>query len=353
MLVTPTAKKSTPRPRALARVATLTLLAASTASVAWADDTPSGERARPAFDAITLPGDRVFPESITSTADGTLYVGSIGTGGIVRIAPGSDKAEPWIAPGAYGTRSTFGLLADERAGLLWVCSNDISAIGVQVTGETQGSWLKGFDLRTGEGKVSAKFPNATSLCNEIAIGPDGGVYATNTMAPEILRLSDDRQTLDIWATSPDLPQPDEGPGLDGIAFGSDGHAYVNSYGKGEMFRVAVNDGKAGKVTRLTPSRALVMPDTIRHLHGTTFVMVEGGGRLDRITIDGDTVAVETLAEGFDLPTSVTVVGAKAWVAEGQLDHVFDAAAKTTPPALPFRAYAVPLLPARDDASQTR
>ena len=41
---------------------------------------------------ITLPGTLVFPESITSTADGTLIVGSLGHGNVLRIAPGSATA---------------------------------------------------------------------------------------------------------------------------------------------------------------------------------------------------------------------------------------------------------------------
>ena len=38
---------------------------------------------------ITLPGTRIFPESITSTSDGTLIVGSLGHGNVSRIAPGT------------------------------------------------------------------------------------------------------------------------------------------------------------------------------------------------------------------------------------------------------------------------
>jgi hypothetical protein len=80
--------------------------------------------------SIDLPGDRTFPENITSTKDGTLYVGSIGAGGIIRVKPGAAKAEIWIKPGAFGSRSTFGILAGETSNTLWVCSNDLSARGV-------------------------------------------------------------------------------------------------------------------------------------------------------------------------------------------------------------------------------
>jgi hypothetical protein len=62
---------------------------------------------------ITLPGTRVFPESITSTADGTLIVGSLGHGNVLRIAPGKTGAE-WIKPGTGGLNNILGVYADEK-----------------------------------------------------------------------------------------------------------------------------------------------------------------------------------------------------------------------------------------------
>lgn len=292
---------------------------------------------------IDLPGELAFPEAITSTADGTLYVSSLGNGGIFRARPGETEATVWIAPGSYGTRSTFGVLADEKAGLLWVCSNDIGAvIGPHVAGTATGSWLKAFDLKTGEGKVSAKFPGERTLCNDIALGPDGGVYATNTMAPEILKLSADRKTLTVWATDPRFGPGGKDAGLDGIVFGGDGHVYVNTYSKAELFRVEVRNGKAGTVTPITPSRPLVLPDTLRLIEGTTFWLIEGGGRLDRMTIEGDTAKIETVKDGFALPTGVTQVsGSLAWISEGQLDLILDPSKRASgKPALPFKLHAV-------------
>jgi hypothetical protein len=53
--------------------------------------------------SIGLPGDRVFSENITSTKDGTLYVGSLGSGGIIRIKPGAHTLCNDIAIGADGS----------------------------------------------------------------------------------------------------------------------------------------------------------------------------------------------------------------------------------------------------------
>src|SRR6476660_3106769 len=43
--------------------------------------------------------DRSFPESVTSTRDGTLYVGSFNLGGVIKVAP-DGKTEQLIKPGA-------------------------------------------------------------------------------------------------------------------------------------------------------------------------------------------------------------------------------------------------------------
>ncbi|WP_036263776.1 hypothetical protein [Methylocapsa aurea] len=290
---------------------------------------------------IELPSDRAFPESVTSTSDGALYIGSIVNGGVLRVPPGQTDAEPWIKSGAYDSRSTFGLLADERSNTLWVCSNDASALGTPGPNSVQGSFLKGFDLRTGEGKASAALPGARTLCNDMTLGPDGSVYVTNSLAAQILRLRPGGAQLDVWLTDSRFEPPKDGVGLDGIAFGGDGNLYVNTFTSGELFRIDVKDGAPGKVTKLKTSRPLSLPDALRALHGNDFLMIEGAGSLDRVSIAEDSASIETIKDGFLQPTGVASVGNTAWVAEGQLSRLAYPA-KGPAPRLPFRVFAVPL-----------
>jgi streptogramin lyase len=292
--------------------------------------------------SIDLPGDRVFPENIASAKDGTLYVGSLGSGGIIRIKPGAAKAELWIKPGAFGSRSILGVLADERSNTLWACSNDLSALGIVIASTEAGSALKGFDLKTGQGKVSAKLPGDHTFCNDIAIGADGSAFVTNSAAPQILRLPPGGNQMEVWANDPLLAPPAGGAGLDGIAFGTSGSLYVDTYTTGELFRVDVVDGKAGKVTKLKLSRPLTLSDAIRPLEGNEFLLIEGAGRLDRMRIQGNRALIETLHDGYAVPTGVAVVGQTAWVSEGQLSYIFDPAKKGQSPNLPFHIYSVPL-----------
>ena len=79
--------------------------------------------------SIALPGERAFPESITSARDGTLFVGRLGEGGVVRADPRTGAAGLFVAPDAAGSRSITGVFADEASGTLWACSNDLSALG--------------------------------------------------------------------------------------------------------------------------------------------------------------------------------------------------------------------------------
>jgi len=292
---------------------------------------------------IALPGDEAHPESITATADGTLYVSNFAGGGVTRIKPGAASGEVWIAPGAFGTRSTFGVLADEASGTLWVCSNDLSALGIKGPSDVKGAALKGFDLKTGAGKVSAPFPVSPAICNDIAIGPDGAAYVTNTLGPQILRLKPGSQTLEVWKSDPLLAPAGKEAGLDGIAFGTDGNLYVDTFTTAKLFRIDVKDGQAETVTPLTPSRPLVLADGLRPLGDGSFLLAEGGGRLDRVTFSGDTAKVEVLRDGIaGGVTGTTKVGATAFITVGQLAVITDPAQKGSKPDLPFRVLAVPL-----------
>jgi streptogramin lyase len=263
--------------------------------------------------------DKSFPESVTSTKDGTLYAGSFNLGGVVKVAQGG-KAEQFIKPGAAGSRSVLGVLADEKSGLLYVCSNDITGFGVPGPGDTKGAWLKTFDLASGAPKGSYGLSDPKSLCNDIVVGADGTAYVTDSFTPNVYRLKPGGTALEVWATDPMLAPAKDGVGLDGIAFGSDGNLYVNTFIPAALFRIAVKDGKAGAITAIKTSRPLDHADAMRNF-GDSLLLIEGAGRLDKITVKGDTAEIETIQDGLTEPVSVTQVGNTGWVAEGKLSYI--------------------------------
>ena len=98
------------------------------------------------------------------------------TGGMLRVRSKDIKADPWIQPGANGSHSMVGVLANEA----WVCLIDLSTMGVQVSGSDKRSILKGIDLNTGESRMTVLLPGTRTLCNDIAVGSNKAVYVTNS-----------------------------------------------------------------------------------------------------------------------------------------------------------------------------
>jgi sugar lactone lactonase YvrE len=304
------------------RAFTLMLIAAAVSALQAAD--------RP---EITFTDGKIFPESLTSTKNGTLYFGSLGQDSVYRATGKEEKASVWIQPKSNGLMTVLGVFADEPAGTLWVCASATGGRGgTPVVGETA---LKAFSLKDASFKASYPFPNG-GLCNDIAVAKDGTVYATDTTGARVLRLKKGASALEAWAADAMLLGT-----VDGVALLADGHVYVNSVGQGTLLRIPVKaDGSAGPITKLETSRPLTQPDGMRSVGSRTMLLVEGAGRLDEVTITGDKADVKVIREGLTGPTAVTLTGGMAYVAEARLNFRNDPKLRDQDPG-PFRALGFP------------
>jgi sugar lactone lactonase YvrE len=282
---------------------------------------------------ITFADGRIFPESLTSTKDGAVYFGSVGLDSVYRAAPDSSVARTWIQPKANGLQQVLGVFADEKAGTLWVCASATGGRGgAPVVGETA---LKAFALTDASFKASYAFPG-NGLCNDIAVAADGTVYATDTIQARVLRLKKGASALDVWAADTALLNT-----ADGIALLDDGAVYVNSVGQGFLARIPVQpDGSAGPIVKLEASQPLSRPDGMRTVGSRTMLLVEGAGRLDEVTINGNRAEIKVLKDGLTGPTAVTLVGGMAYVSEARLNYRNDPKLRDQDPG-PFRAVGVP------------
>ena len=279
---------------------------------------------------ITFADARIFPESLTSTKDGTLYFGSLGQDAVYRATPKESKAVVFIKPKSNGLQSVLGVFADEKAGTLWVCASTTGGRGAPVVGETA---LKAFNLKTGAFKASYAFPN-NGLCNDVAVAKDGTLYAADTTQGRVLRLKKGATALDVWASDPVVLAT-----VDGLAILDDGALYANSVGQSTLMRIPITaDGSAGAIVKLAPSRPLQGPDGMRSVGKMTLLLVEGG-RLDEVTIQGDKAEVKVIREGMPGITAVTLTGKTAYVAEARLNE-----RNTTTEIAPFRAIGIPYPP---------
>jgi sugar lactone lactonase YvrE len=281
---------------------------------------------------ITLPGTRVFPESITSTSDGTLIIGSLGHGDILRIAPGKSIADEWIKPGTGGLNGVLGVYADQKGKLLWVCSNNLE-------GKGEATAVMAFDLKAGTPKGTYPLPGKGPLCNDIAVASDGTAYISDTQLASILMLKPGAKSLEVAAKDPLLA------GADGLAFGDKTTLYVNSVTTGKILRLDLGaDGKSKNIRDLKLSRTLDRPDGMRAIGAHRLLLAENSGKMDIVTFEGpekENAVIQTVKEGLESTPGVTATRGTAWIVEGKLNYRNDPNLKDKDPGS-FKMYAVPL-----------
>ena len=197
---------------------------------------------------ITLPGSRLYTESITSTKDGTLYAGSVGKGHVVRIPYQSTTVTEFIKPGSNGLNAVFGVYADEKHKTLWVCSDRWEE------GKGDPPAVKTFDLTTGAAKGSYTLPGNSTFCNDIAVADNGTAYISDTDQGSLVMLKPGAKELEVAAQDPLLK------GVDGLAFGEKTVLYVNSVTENKLLRVDLRpDGKSKDVIdSSSPNQSLAL-----------------------------------------------------------------------------------------------
>jgi sugar lactone lactonase YvrE len=248
---------------------------------------------------ITIQSRNLFPESITSLADGTLIIGSYGTSSIWRVPAGNNEASRWIdASNAKGP--LLGVLADEKSGRLLVCQGGV----------------KTFDLKTGAPKEALTIPTANPFCNDLAVRADGSIFVTDTNGAKVFMFAPGASVAVESAADPLLA------GADGLAFlANPDQLYVNSVTTGKLLRLDLDKaGKTTKITDLKLSRPLQGPDGMRAIDGRRLIIAESPGRIAIGIPNGDAVEIITLKEdGMEGGTpGVTVTQGVAWAVEGKL-----------------------------------
>ena len=281
-------------------------------------------------DRIQVGGNNpVFPESITSTSDGSVFTSSIGEGRVFKAAPHAKEAVAWSAKEAAGPQSVLGVFADEKSGTLWACYSDM-ALAKGNSGKP--AILRALDLSSGKVKQSYSMP-AGSFCNDIATSADDTVYVTDTHGGRVMKLQKGADRIATWLQDKQLV------GVDGIAFGKDGSIYLTNVQSNDLFKVDVGaSGAPGKLMKLQLSQAVKGPDALRSASDGRFFLAENkSGKVDELTLSGDKVEVKTLKSGYVGPTSMTSNGDNLYVVEAKIND-YGKAGKYSP----FYVYSIPM-----------
>lgn len=259
--------------------------------------------AAPAFAADIMIGDgKAQPESLAIAPNGDLYVGSAATPFVYKVKKGSTTAEKFIdASDRPAGTFFFGQLVDGNT--LWSCELSPGATAGQ-----RSTALIGTDLKTGKEKLRWALPGDNNVCNDFVVGPDKALYISDTGNARIYRLAPGASTAELWLEHRNLT------GIDGITF-LNGVMYVNSVFFNKLYRIDVGaDGKKTPVD-IWMDAPVKGPDGMRAAGGKLLLAENGAGKIDALTINGDTAHVTVLKDGLKTPTAAEPAGDVIWVAE--------------------------------------
>lgn len=290
----------------------------------------SGRDARDARAAINLPGSSFYPEGIAAASDGTFYVGSVGTGAIVRVPPHALGTETFVP--ARQAFAVYGMVVDEARGTLWACTWDDNLVPAQP------SYLTGYSLATGAVTGSFVMPSDVGACNDVTVDAAGNVYASDSFGNAIVKLPLGGTALTPWSTDPAYAPTQEGNfTLNGIALNPQGGLYVVKYDTGDLFSVPIlADGSAGAPVKIPVTPALAFPDGLEVIDSNTLLVVEHEThQVVTVKLANGAGTKEVINDTLVLPTNAVIAGGSAWVIESQMDYLFGAPGS---PSLPFRVY---------------
>ncbi|MDM9385205.1 gluconolaconase [Chlorogloeopsis sp. ULAP01] len=273
---------------------------------------------------IELTSNFQYPNGITRASNGTLYIGSVTSGQILRINP-QGKIETFFA-GNDEVFAANALRLDERRGILWGTSSDF--LGVRtLNGETirRPHRIFAIDTRTGKILRVILMPDS-GFGNDIALDEDGGVYVTDSSRPRIHYLAPGATQLQIWAEDKRFASKEIG--LAGIARKSDGTTIVGLFSAGEILKVIPQPQGGVKVEPILLVRKLENPDGMQFASDGRLLVIEGAInsgngsllRIDVLSPGTQPKSIETLARGMESPVNLTVSDREIWVTEARIRH---------------------------------
>ncbi len=182
------------------------------------------------LNSIALPKGFQYPNGITRSDNGTVYVGSITSGDILQISP--DNQIKTFFRGNQDIFAVTTLRLDEARGILWGASPDVLG--------TAGKPHRIFAIDINSSRV-LKIINIPDggFGNDIAVDSNGGIYITDSLKPRILYLPPGATKLQTWVEN-QLFRTRKRFGLSGIARKEDGILYVTMYSDGGLFKVTPN-----------------------------------------------------------------------------------------------------------------
>jgi sugar lactone lactonase YvrE len=237
---------------------------------------------------VGLPGNDYYPEGVTAAPDGTLYVGSIMQGIIMKAAAGSNTAVPFVQKGT-AKRGVIGVTVDTPRQLLWFCDSNPKLEDSKKAGELVG--VKLADAKEVARHALPPLEGKAPFCNDVIVSPDGALWITDSAGGRLFRVPAGSalqpNSAEAWLTGGEIgPPPAGGSGANGLEW-MDGKLIVANVGRGTLVEIDPNSTEASRGARTltlvdAQTRApvtLCSPDGLERPPGTKdrLVVVENGG----------------------------------------------------------------------------
>lgn len=276
------------------------------------------------LNSIQLPPGFQYPNGIAHASDGTLYMGSVTRGQILRITP-KGEVETFF-PGTDEIFAATSLRLDQQRGVLWGASPDFLGVG-SANGQVTRRPHRIFAIDTRTAKVLQVIPMPDEgFGNDIALDTRGGIYVTDSSRPRIYYLVPGATRLQVWAENEQLRSRQIG--LSGIARSANGVLIVGMFSDGKLLSVTPQVQGKPLIKAIPLPRSLENPDGMQFAPDGSLLITEGAiasgnGRLLRIRNILDTGtprAIETMASGLESPVNLTISGKTIWVTESRIRH---------------------------------
>ena len=260
----------------------------------------------------------------------TFYVSEITGGEIHRGDVRTGATEEWLREGVDGRTTARGITTDEE-GRVYIAGGP-NGLG----NDRPDLWVYAPD---GALLAALRVDVPDAFLNDVAIGPDGAAYFTNSNAPQVFRVGEEKGEWQVstWADATGTITRQEGFNLGGIVVSPDRRALVVAQGNaGVLWRF---DLRTGKVTRVdTGDVDLVNADGLV-LHGSRLTVIRNFSRvLTTLRLDDDARAADLRGVTATDPDRVFTTGKEARGRLLLVDSKFDEQVA----APPYEVVAVPL-----------
>lgn len=248
---------------------------------------------------------------------GVFYVSEVTGGEIHRGTLGTAQTEEWLkGDGTDGRNTARGITVDAK-GRVYIAGGP-NGIGKP---ELPDLWVY-----SPEGSLLAalRVDAENVFLNDVAIGPDGAAYFTNSNAPQIIRVAERRGAWEasVWADATGTIAQEKGFNLGGIVLSANRRAFIAVQGNtGALWRF---DAKSGAVSRIETGADLTNADGLV-LSGDTLTVVRNFSRFIatlKVSADGKTAELlEQVATDPDrVLTTAKMLGGKILYVDSKFDE---------------------------------